>query len=320
MWLAVRRPGRVGVGDPRLAERVGRPAGLVRRGQVAVGVDDGQAARGDDGRRSVGRGAGRGLHRRDRDEAATGGEGEQDDRRDQRHQDRRGQDPPGPTRGLGEGRARIVGELRLVHVGHTIREAAPLTPLTGRCSIASRRAIVSRLKEGSSHCGDTQAKDRLSTGPDRHEAGPAGRSGTRTIRSPDRGDDRPERRQRPGRIVGRGSGQDRRRRSLRRRGGSHREADIGCHPGSARAHGGGPHATGPHHRPGADRSRLTHVDRPDRLHRNPDRGWSRPGRSNHVDAVTRRMGGPDPSGGTGRWRRSRWVGRRPSPRRTAAAP
>ena len=53
--------------------------------------------------------------------------------------------------------------------------------------------------------------------------------------------------------------------------------------GSSRADGGGPHATG--------RiidleliARDDHVDRPDRLHRNPDRGWSRPGRSNRVDA------------------------------------
>ena len=51
--------------------------------------------------------------------------------------------------------------------------------LTLRCSIASRRAFEVAAQGGQGHCGDTQAKDRLSPGPDRHEAGPAGRSGTR---------------------------------------------------------------------------------------------------------------------------------------------
>ena len=63
-------------------------------------------------------------------------------------------------------------------------------------------------------------------------------------------------------LVGRGPGQDQRRRPVRRRGGGDREADVGCHPGRARAHRGRPHAPGPHHRPGADRPRRVNARRP----------------------------------------------------------
>ena len=72
----------------------------------------------------------------------------------------------GASRWLRGERSGIVEGLRFVHVHATIRESGASTILTGRCSIASRRAPSSRPKEGYSHCGDTQAEDRLSTRPE----------------------------------------------------------------------------------------------------------------------------------------------------------
>ena len=258
--LAVGRPGRERVADAGHAERRRRVAGGIGRGQPPGGVDDRQprwrapGGRADppaSGRRRAGLVGGDGRSRthgrrrtRGRPSTRSGARG----RRSSRARRAR----PGGCGTSGPGSSK---RFRIGHVDVTIRDVRPPTTLTGRCSIASRRAPSSRPKEGDSHCGDTQAEDRLSPGPDRHEADPAtgGRPGT--VRPPDGGDDRPQRRQRPGRIVGRGSGPDLRERSVRRRSRGDREADLRGDPGGAGADRGRSHAPGPHDRPGADRPR-----------------------------------------------------------------
>ena len=120
-----------------------------------------------------------------------------------------------------------------------------------RCSIRPCRASSLRPKEGSSHCGDTQAQDDLPTGPHGHQASPAAGSRTRTYVRPTVATiDVTATAGKAGFSVGdrvRISGS----RALRRRSRHHREVDHRGDPGRPRPHRGRSHAPGPDGRPGS---------------------------------------------------------------------